>query len=932
VSLSPGARLGPYAITGPIGAGGMGEVYKATDTRLERTVAIKVLPEHVASDPDLRQRFEREAKTLAALHHPHICSVFDVGTQEGVDFLVMEYLEGETLADRLARIAGSKDTALRVEQVLRIAVDIADALDKAHRKGIVHRDLKPANVMLTKSGAKLLDFGLAKRQPVSAVVGVSLAATVSQPLTGQGTILGTLHYMPPEQLEGKEADPRSDIFSFGALVYEMATGRKAFEGKSPASVIAAVLEREPPAMSTLQPLTPRLLEHIVARCLAKDPDERWQSIADIAHDLKLVADGAAADSAATSGNARATRHERVAWAAVSALITLVAGGALLWMQARTSTAVSSSSPVVKFAFALPEGHRFTGQTRQAIAISPDGARVAYVANSRLYLRSIGEFEPYAIPGLEPALSATPVLPMFSPDGESIAFFDSPSYDLKRVPIGGGTSTTLARVGALPCGASWGRNGMLIALPPGAVSSEFRQNGGAPEPIVSVGANELACGPQMLPDGQTVLFTVAQSPALLRTWDRPTDDGPWDKAQVVAYSLASGSRRVLKEGASDGRYLSTGHLLYAIAGTMYAAPFDAATLTITGPEVPVIVGVRRSTPGQPTSATQLAISDTGTLVYVPGPATTSTTIFALVVGDNTGNEVRLKVPPDSYMHPRVSPDGRSIAIARNDGKGSDIWTYDLSGITELRKLTFGSNSTLPVWSSDGQCIAFQSSRDGDRGIFWQPLAGGTAQRLTKAADGESHVPQSWSSDGRHLLFSIEQGGTSALHVLTIGSEKHEPFGPQDGGSVRGASFSPDGKWIAYALEVGLSSSESGVFVEPFPATGARYQVPKVFRSFHPVWSPDGRALFYMGGLDYTASVPFMTSPRVDFGTPIELTGLPRPGLQSWQPRGYDVLPDGRFVSVSAAFDDGPAVTQTGGVRVVTNWFEELRRLVPNERTR
>src|SRR5215510_7686321 len=319
--LSPGSHLGPYEIQSPIGAGGMGEVYKAKDTRLDRVVAVKVLPAHVASDLDLKQRFEREAKTLAALSHPHICPVFDVGQQDGVDFLVMEYLEGQTLAGRLEK------GALPLDQALQYAVQIADALDKAHRRGIVHRDLKPGNIFLVRRGgpsgppdAKLLDFGLAKMQPAGAVAGMSVAGTMTSPLTAQGTILGTLHYMAPEQVEGKDADARSDIFSLGAIVYEMVTGKRAFEGKSAASVMASILEPDPPAMSSLQPLTPRSVDRIVATCFAKDPDDRWQTARDLLRQLKWIAEaGAQAIGGARAGAARHLR-ERLAWTLLAVAI------------------------------------------------------------------------------------------------------------------------------------------------------------------------------------------------------------------------------------------------------------------------------------------------------------------------------------------------------------------------------------------------------------------------------------------------------------------------------------------------------------------------------------------------------------------------------------------------------------------------------------
>src|SRR5262245_21642871 len=448
-----GARLGPYEIQSAIGAGGMGEVYKAKDTRLDRIVAIKVLPAHVASDPDLKQRFEREAKTLAALSHPYICPVFDVGSQNGIDFLVMEYLEGQTLAERLEK------GALPLDQALQYAVQIADALDKAHRRGIVHRDLKPGNIFLVRRGgpsgppdAKLLDFGLAKVQPAGAVAGMSVAGTMTSPLTAQGTILGTLHYMAPEQVEGKEADARCDIFSFGAILYEMTTGKRAFEGKSAASVMAAILEREPPALSSLQPLTPPLLDHIAKRCLAKDPEERWQTAADLMRDLRWIAEGAATLSVATTPP-RPRRRERLAWVGIVLLGVGVTAAVSIGLSDFRAPAAAPEMRLDIVTPSTPEPASF--------ALSPDGRQLVFVGSSsdgtpRLWVRSLDAITAQVLAGTEGAR-----VPFWSPDNRSVGFFADGK--LKRIDLVAGAPRTLANA-APGMGGAWSADGVILFAP------------------------------------------------------------------------------------------------------------------------------------------------------------------------------------------------------------------------------------------------------------------------------------------------------------------------------------------------------------------------------------------------------------------------------------------------------------------------------------
>jgi Tol biopolymer transport system component len=482
-------------------------------------------------------------------------------------------------------------------------------------------------------------------------------------------------------------------------------------------------------------------------------------------------------------------------------------------------------------------------------------------------------DPHPIPGTDTgALNLLNFI--FSPDGQSIAFWKlgSDGATLMRVPVAGGTALSIANT-EIPYGASWGPDGILFGQGANGIL-RVSPNGGTPEPIIKVARDELAHGPQMLPDGRTVLFTLAKTGS----------DDAWDKAKIVAQSLADGTRTVLIDGGSDGRYVSSGHLVYAVGGTLFAVAFDAKTLSIKGSPVPVLAGVRRVIGGS-TGATQLSISDSGTLVYLPGPAgPAAVTIGTVVIGDGRGEPVPLQIPPGQYTHPRVSPDGKVLAVGRNEGAQSDIWAYDLSGQTEIRRLTFGGTNRFPVWSSDGRRVTFQSARGGNRAIYWQAADGaGAADRLTNAAEGEAHVPESWSPDGTHLLFSVVKGTTYSLWVLRLIDRKTESFGTVQSIQPLSAVFSPDGRWVAYAFSDqpgGLSSPNRGVFVEPFPPTEEKYQVPKSAVDFHPVWSRDGKAILYIpSSTSITVSVPVLAHPSLAFGKPVQLPRVPRPGQLS-----------------------------------------------------
>ena len=919
MSVANGTRIGVYEIQAAIGAGGMGEVYRARDTRLQRDVALKMLPVAFASDQERLARFEREARTLASLNHPHIASVHGFEESGGLHALVMELVEGPTLAERIAQ------GAMSIDEAVQVAMQIADALEAAHEQGIIHRDLKPANIKVRDDGTvKVLDFGLAKLAGPGGTGGasriggtgeVSQSPTITTPaMTQIGVILGTAAYMSPEQAKGRDADKRSDLWAFGAVLYEMLTGRRAFDGEDTSDTLASVLKSDPD-FTRLPAETPRALRTLLQRCLTRDRRQRVSDASAVKFVLSEL--GNLVESRPASGPSESLPRARWQWLlpVAATALTVAVFGAGMW-----ALRPPPRPPVVARFSIAPDGGVFSGTPFQVVAVSPDGTKLAYSANRRIYVRSIDQLDARAV--TDTTILATN--PVFAPDGESIVFASvaEGGLALRRIAVSGGAASTITTLEGVPSfsGVSWSRDGILIAAA-GGNGGILRVNasGGAPERLVGTAQGEILHGPQLLPDGRTLLFTVA----------RNTGDDRWDKAEIVAQSLTDGTRRVLIAGGSDARYVQTGHLLYAIGGTVYAVRFDAATLTVSGEAVPVIAGVRRAT-GAQTGATQLAISETGTIAYVPGPATTLFTSRSLVLGDGRTDAVPLKVPPAIYTHPRVSPDGQVLAVGRNEGQSSDIWTYDLSKRSEIKRLTFDGVSRYPLWSADSRRVTFQSARDSDRGIWWQAADGGTAERLTSSAKDEEHAPESWSRDGMRLLFSVRNGSTFSLRVFTLNGKKVEPFGKVVSQEWPSASFSPDGRWVAYASTEragGTLSPNRGVFVEPFPFTGEKHQAPKRTLDYHPVWAPDGKSIFYIpsSGLP-PVSVPIVTRPSIAFGTPVELPRAPTPGLISLDVRGYDVLPDGRVLSVSE-IDAGAGSAE---VRVVLNWTEELKRLVPADK--
>jgi serine/threonine protein kinase/Tol biopolymer transport system component len=934
----------------------MGEVYKGRDTRLDRLVALKLLAPHLTHHPESRDRFEREATTIANLKHAHICVLYDIGKQvlpveaeevsqspdregggtspraanqsrdrEGavvsrggsvpVDFLVLEYLEGETLSQRLAR------GPLPLAEAMQYAVEVADALDKAHRAGVTHRDIKPGNIMLVpstspgaggtgrasgsgpKTETKLLDFGLAKlkQEVAKATIPASERPTIpGGALTQDGTILGTLHYMAPEQLESKEVDGRADIFSFGAVVHEMVTGKKAFPGETQASIIAKILDHDPPPVSSLEPpgkLSPPALDRVVERCLAKDREDRWQAMRDVCHELQWIKDGGSSAGVAMVAEPKPLQKvwRRVALVGLAALLI---GAILTGLTVWNLRPAPVPQPVSRLEVSLPPDSRLAGLGSPAVTLSLDGSQLVYVGATaggrpQLFLRALDSLETKPIPGTEGAFS-----PFFSPDGQWIGFFADNA--LKKVSISGGAAVTLCRLPAVQAAASWGANDTIVFH--NILGSSLLQVpavGGTPQPFTTLQGELFHAWPEFLPGGKAVLFTV---------FTTGTGDG-----QIVAQGFPTGERKVLVQGGTNPHYVSSGHLVFAQAGTVMAAPFDLARLEVTGPPVPILEGVM---------GPQFSVSNLGSLVYVSGSFGGNQ--GTLVWVDRKGAAQPLPAPQREYGPPRLSADGRRIAtvIQRN------VWVYDISRDT-LTRLTFEPNGSLiSAWTPDGKRITFQINKGGSSGLFWTPADGsGPEERI--ATSEHFLVPGSWSPDGKLFAFTEVDSATSDdLWVLSVdgdprqaGTEgrKAQPFlqTPFREGMPK---FSPDGRWLAYR------SDESGrpeVYVQPYPGPGGKWQI-STEGGGEPVWARNGE-LFYRSGNKMMA-VETTTQPTFSPGKPrllFEEQYVIGPGGGA----AYDVTPDGqRFLMLKAA-EQEQAPTQ---INVVLNWFEELKRRVPSGR--
>ena len=913
MTLIPGTRLGAFEIIALVGAGGMGEVYRARDTRLGRDVALKVLPDLFAKDADRLSRFQREAQLLACLNHPNIAAIHGLEDAGGVRALVLELVHGETLAERLQR------GPMPVAEVVTAARQIADALEAAHEQGVIHRDLKPANVKISPDGnIKVLDFGLAKAlESVPAASQLTHSPTLSLAGTFAGVILGTAAYMSPEQAKGVPADQRSDIFSFGCVVFEMLTARQAFQADTVSEMMAAVLMREPDLDTLPKDVHPRLVD-LVRRCLDKNPRRRWQAIGDVRFELDAIAadPGGLANRSGATATPTTTRSRlpNVAWLiATAAVVAAVAIAAMRW-----TTRPADAPLVARFSIALPADQSLLRLPAPTLAISPDGTKVVYAANRQLFMRSMSDMAAHPISGT--ALDVTS--PFFSPDGQWIGFFAFQDLTIKKIAVTGGAAFTVCKAEPI-AGADWQGDHIVFAQPIKGIM-RVSANGGEPETIAKVANDEAVFGPRLIDRGIAVLYTVTKAG---QGFDR------WDRAQIVVERIGSGQRTVVVRGGSDARYLPTGHIVYALGNSVLAIPFDLKTSETKGGPVPVVESVLRV----PNSATQMGIahfatSANGALVYLPGTANVPAGPKLLSFVDRDGKTQPIALPPQMYVHPRLSPDGTQIAVGTDDGRDANVWVYDRKNPgASLRRLTFDGHNRYPIWSPDGRYIAFQSDREGDGAIFRQLASGsGAAERLTKPDPGAHHEPESWSPDGTTLSFNNLKGNNQGVWTVKLdGDRKPVTFADSVQDAVEKHSmFSPDGHWIAYmAAPVSTIAVSTEVFVQPFPASDAKYQV-STGGGRTPRWSSDGKALFYHEpATNRFFVVDVRTTPSLSFGrpTPLPIEGTIHPLAQ----RNYDVTPDGRqlLVVVSATprtVEPGWAAQQ---INVVLNWYEELKAHVP-----
>ena len=895
MALTSGTKLGPYEIVAAVGAGGMGEVYRARDTRLDRTVAIKVLPAHLSSDPELKQRMEREAKAISALQHANICTLYDIGAQDGTHFLVMEYLEGQTLADRLEK------GALPLDQVLKIGTEIAHALEKAHQQGIIHRDLKPANIMLTKAGAKLMDFGLAKPEmPVAAraigpltpstpTMNLASLTSAASPLTQKGSIVGTFQYMAPEVLQGGEADARSDLFSFGCVLYEMITGRRAFEGKSQLSVFSAILEKDPEPISASQPLAPPMLDRLVRACLAKDPADRFQSAHDVAMDLGWVSDFA------STGPAKPSPRLNIVWMSALVLGFIAVAGFAGYRWAK------SSEEAVSLHAEIPPPAKFlldtTGDVGGMPVLSSQGDKLAFVAHSGeskvLWVRSLSSDTAQQLDGTQGAMH-----PFWSPDGQHIGFFAG--NKLMKIAATGGPVAVLADAPNAR-GGSWSVNDVIVFAPDflGTLTKISAQGGTAePATVIDKTKHDTQRWPWFLPDGKHFIFLSTS-----HTGGDPKQNG------IYFGSLDSTVTHFVAATDSAAQYAS-GYLLYRANTALVAQLFDPQKGALSGSAIPLVsnlrddVGVWRSI---------FAVSQNGLMVYQMGNA--ASTKSHLVWFDRSGKPLADFDPTENtVIDVRLSPDNKRVAFASGNG----IWTLDLERKTKTR-ITFDQQLVRdPSWSPDGKTLMFSAQMaqgGGDVEIRAKAADGSGTEKILIAEQHGYHYP-AWSPDGKYLtyLWGAGEKMVSLWMVPLAGDAKPvavvQP--PSAQSNIYSYRISPDSHWLAYVSD---ESGQQDIYITSFPEGKGKWKV-SANGGAYPAWSGNGKELFFESITnDFFACPVAVKGSEVDVGTPQHLLHTNSPGIGI----SFDVSSDGKRLLVNRAEEEAQAPLQ-----LVTNWPAELKK--------
>jgi eukaryotic-like serine/threonine-protein kinase len=906
-----GAVLGSYQVGELIGSGGMGDVYRARDTQLQRDVALKVLPAVVddAVEPgrDARiARFRREAKLLASLNHPNVGAIHGfvegrIGRSRAGDAvyaLALELVDGPTLAERIA------EGPIPVADALAIARQIADGIQAAHAHGVIHRDLKPSNIKLRPDGTvKILDFGLAKALDDAAEAGGASPLTTpagSPPSLQASTTLGTAAYMSPEQAQGRAVDQRGDVWAFGAVLFEMLTGCRAFEGRGVQDTLAAVL-RHDVNWGALPAATPAATRALLLRCLARDPARRPRDLGEARRALE------------PPRPARISRR-----AAVATLGLGATAAAAAWYFAASPRRRRTGA--VRLPFILPkEASVLLPASRQALAMSPDGALFVYAAGKQLYRRSLADLDAQPLAGTEGLSSVHQ--PTFSPDGRFVAFWAESDRTIKRVPVEGGSARTICAADN-PFGMSWDDEGLLVGQGRRGIL-RVAVDSGSTQILIRVADGEEAHGPQRLSDG-AILYTIATGVEWMR----------WEDARVVIQTPGSSERTTVVEQGADARVLPTGHLVFARGLTVLAAGFDQRRRQLTTTPVPVIEPVTRGS-DRNTGTAQFSTSDTGRLVYVPatfiGPEWAD---VQLAIADRSGTLERLPLPPGPYRGVRASPTGRRFTFVTDRGPIHAIYTCNLDGRVEPRRLPGPGSNRHPLFATtaDGERLVFQSDREGDRALYWQdPDGTALAERMTRPGPGESHAPESWS--GETLLFSVIKGFDVSLWTLTLRDRAPVPFGGVHSAYPINARFSPDGRWIAYTTHDVANGTRTDIFVQPFPATGVTHRLPvanppnaPTSTPHKPSWSPDGRELFYVPRLGAFEVVPIVTEPTFAFGPATPVKRQFTPGAPTFRAL-FDMMPDGRFIGVVPLEGNDSVANNNPGIQVVLDWFDELNSRVP-----